>query len=83
MNSIEQLKKRMEALSPNTEYRSHFKESEQAINEIIMEVWPSFDEDNPDLLAPDGSGVARCFADPRYREIERRVFAKLQEQLAP
>jgi hypothetical protein len=80
MTTIEQLKKRAEKLAPepDKEYHSHSKEDEQAINAIIREVWPSFDEDNPDLLTPDG--VARVFADPRYREIERRIFAIKTDQ---
>jgi hypothetical protein len=77
MTSTDQLKKRLDALAPaaGTYQPRDFKKDEQAINAIIREVWPSFNEDNGDLLAPDGSGVSRCFGDTRYREIEKRVSA--------
>ena len=79
MSSIEKLKGRLEALAlADGMYQPQdFKKDEQAITAIIMEVWPSFDQDNGDLLAPDGSGLSRCFGDARYREIEKRVFAAL------
>jgi hypothetical protein len=74
MNGIEALKKRADALSPaGTEYRNTHKEDEAAIKAIVLEVWPSFEADNPDLLTP--AGVERVFGDPRYREIDKRVFA--------
>ncbi|HNX18263.1 MAG TPA: hypothetical protein PKM50_08070 [Methanoregula sp.] len=55
-----------------------FDEEMAAITAIVLEVWPTFEEDNSDLLSP--GGVSRCFADPRYREIERRVFARMEAQ---
>ena len=75
MNSIELLKKRADKLGavPDNEYHNHFKEDEAAINAIILDVWPTFEEDNPDVLSE--SGLSRLFADPRYQEIDRRVLA--------
>lgn len=77
MTAIDQLRQRVERLAPvaGKDDLRDLRANEQAIREIIMEIWPTFDQDNPDLLAPGGAGVSRCFADPRYREIERRVFA--------
>lgn len=80
MNGIEQLKRRMEALAPAPDggYHNHSKEDEAAITATILDVWPTFEEDNPDLLTD--AGVSRLFADPRYKEIERRLFAMKTDQ---
>jgi len=76
MNSIETLKKRLAALAPaDKNYQSHLNQTTATIGAIVLDVWPTFDEDNQDLLSD--SGVARVFGDPRYREIERRVFAAM------
>jgi len=77
--SLESLKRRVELLAAaGLHQQCDFKKDEQAINAIITDVWPTFDQDNPDLLASSGEGVSRCFADPRYREIEKRVYALMQ-----